>query len=191
MDNRLACVGSTVQCKFPQGRSNARQITTRETMMRSKVCAAAIVIFIAVGFPAFAEDADSMVLLPSDAAVKWQPGPPNLPKGTQIAVLIGDPGKPGPFVLRVKFPAHTIVAPHTHATAENLTVISGDLYHQMGEKLDQSRGNIMHTGGFTYLPADMPHSVWTTDDGSVVQVTGTGPFGLNYVNPADDPSKKS
>jgi quercetin dioxygenase-like cupin family protein len=159
--------------------------------MRSKICAAAIIIIIATELPAFAEDAGSMVLLQSDAAVKWQPGPPNLPKGTEIAVLLGDPGKSGPFVLQVRFPAHTVVAPHTHATAENLTVISGELYHQMGEKLDQSRGDIMHAGGFTYLPANMPHSVWTEGDGSVVQVTGTGPFGLNYVNPTDDPKKKS
>jgi quercetin dioxygenase-like cupin family protein len=104
---------------------------------------------------------------------------------------MGDPSKPGPLVLRVKFPAHTVVAPHTHATAENLTVISGDLYPLMGDKLDQSQGDVMHAGGFTYLPGNMPHSVWTAGDGSVVQVTGTGPFGVNYVNPADDPSKKS
>ena len=44
-------------------------------------------------------------------------------------------------------------------------------------------------GGFVYLPANMPHSVWTADTEFIVQVTGTGPFGLNYVNPADDPSK--
>ena len=68
-------------------------------------------------------------------AVPWQNDPPGLPKGAQIAVLAGDPGKPGPFVLRVRFPPGTVVAPHRHATAENLTVLSGDLYHGMGEKL--------------------------------------------------------
>ena len=35
----------------------------------------------------------------------------------------------------------------------------------------------------------MPHSLWTKDQPAVIQVNGTGPFGLNYVNPADDPSK--
>ena len=156
--------------------------------MRGMVCAAAVAAM-ALGSPVFAEDADSMTLVPSDAAVKWQPGPPDLPKGTQIAVLTGDPSKPGPFVLRVKFPAGTVVAPHRHATAENLTVISGDLYHQMGERLDKLQGQVMHPGGFVYLPGGMPHAVWTAGNGSVVQVTGTGPFGVNYVNPADDPSK--
>ena len=130
-----------------------------------------------------------MLLVPGEAAVQWQPGPADLPKGTQIAVLAGDPGKPGPFVLRVKFPPNTVVAPHRHATAENLTVLSGEMHHGMGETLDKERGERLGPGAFVYLPGMTPHSVWTTASEAVVQVTGTGPFGLIYVNPADDPSK--
>ena len=141
------------------------------------------------GQNAVAEDAGKMLLLPNEAAIQWQPGPANLPKGSQIAVLAGDPGKPGPFVLRVKFPANTLVAPHSHATAENLTVLTGDFYHAMGETVDKTRGDQMKPGGFVYLPDGMPHYVWTTATESVVQVTETGPFGLLYVNAADDPSK--
>ena len=92
-------------------------------------------------------------------------------------------------MLRVRFPAHTIVAPHTHATAENLTVLSGSIVHDMGGTLDQGRGQQMAAGGFVYLPGGMPHSVWTTAEPAEVQVTGTGPFGLSYINPADDPSR--
>ena len=124
-----------------------------------------------------------MVMLPSGAAIPWQAGPSDLPKGTQIAVLAGDPGKPGPFVLRVKFPPNTVVAPHRHTTAENLTILSGQLYHGMGEKLDKAHGDRLEPGGFVFLPGMMPHSVWTAEAESVVQVTGTGPFGLIYVNP--------
>jgi len=130
---------------------------------------------------------EKMTLLPS--AIKWGDPPPTLPKGTKLTVLIG-PSQPGAFVLRVYFPANTLVAPHTHKTAENLTVISGELYHQMGEKLDTIRGDQLKQGAFVYLPAMMPHSVWTKGENTVVQVTGTGPFGLDYINPADDPSKK-
>lgn len=138
---------------------------------------------------ATAQDASPMVLVPGGAAVPWQAGPPDLPKGSQIAVLAGDPGKAGPFVLRVKFPPDTVVAPHRHATAENLTVLSGDIYHGMGEKLDKAHGERLQPGGFVFLPGMMPHSVWTAGAESVVQVTGTGPFGLLYVNPEDNPAK--
>ncbi|RAI57970.1 cupin domain-containing protein [Roseicella frigidaeris] len=136
-----------------------------------------------------AEEHGQMVLLPAGSAVAWQAGPADLPKGTQIAVLAGDPGKPGPFVLRVKFPPNTTVAPHRHATAENLTILTGDVYHGMGETLDRQHGERLAPGGFVFLPGMMPHSVWTTSAEAIVQVTGTGPFGLLYVNPADDPSK--
>ena len=153
---------------------------------------AALAALAATGRGAAAQDvshAHGHTLLKGDDAVKWQPGPPDLPKGTQIAVLNGDPSKTGPFVLRVKFPPNTVVAPHRHATAENLTVLSGNVYHGMGETLDKERCDRLAPGGFVYLPGMVPHSVWTAAGEAVVQVTGTGPFGLIYVNPADDPSK--
>ena len=129
-----------------------------------------------------------MVLVPDNAAVHWQANPPGLPKGTEIAVLMGDPSKPGPFVLRVKFQANAVVPPHRHATAENLTLLSGEMYHGMGETLDQAHGDRLEPGGFVFLPPMMPHSVWAGSAGSVVQVTGTGPFGLLYVRPSEDPN---
>ena len=35
---------------------------------------------------------------------KWSPVPPLLPKGAEIAVLEGDPTKPGLYAVRLKFP---------------------------------------------------------------------------------------
>lgn len=130
--------------------------------------------------------ADDMVLLASDKAIKWGPAPPALPKVVQFSLLAGDPAKPGPFALRVKIPAGTILAPHTHAQLETVTVLSGGIYHAMGEKLDKSKGTLLTSGGFVNLPADMPHSLWTSKP-TILQVNGTGPFDLHYINPADDP----
>lgn len=155
----------------------------------SWTAACTLVGLLTAGQGTWAQDSGHMLLIPGETAVRWQSAPAELPKGTQIAVLNGDPGQPGPFVLRVKFPVNTVVAPHRHATAENLTVLSGDLYHGMGERLDKENGERLVPGGFVYLPAMMPHSVWTRASETIVQVTGTGPFGLLYVNPADDPSK--
>ena len=58
----------------------------------------------------------------------------------------------------------------------------------MGNTVDREHGKLVEAGGYVFLPANMPHSLWTTTDASIIQVTGMGPFGLNYVNPADDPS---
>ena len=48
------------------------------------------------------------------ADLKWKDGPPSLPPGAKIAVLEGDPAKPGPFVFRVKVPDGYKIPPHTH-----------------------------------------------------------------------------
>ena len=49
--------------------------------------------------------------------VTFNPGPPTLPPGAQIAVLLGSPAKEGPFVIRLKFPADFIVPPHRHSSS--------------------------------------------------------------------------
>src|SRR4051812_10594332 len=46
--------------------------------------------------------------------LKWGPAPPGLPSGAQLAVLAGNPERPGPFVIRVRFPAGYSVMPHHH-----------------------------------------------------------------------------
>ena len=130
----------------------------------------------------------AMIMLPGDAAIQWSPAPPSLPHNTRISVLAGDPSKPGPFVLRLVVPPDTVIAPHTHNTAESLTVLSGLIWHDMGRTIDKARGQEMSTGGFVFLPGDMPHSLWTASAAAEIEVSGTGPFGLHYINPADDPS---
>ena len=44
------------------------------------------------------------------AQLQWGDAPPALEKGAQVAVLSGDPGKAGPFVIRLKAPAGFKVA---------------------------------------------------------------------------------
>ena len=134
-------------------------------------------------------DGPGAVTLPNGAAVKWEKGPPNLPNGTEISALAGDPAKPGPFVLRIRFPADTVIAPHTHSKAETLTILSGSIFHQHGSKIDRSKGAELRAGGFVFLPEKMPHALWTTGEPVVLQVNGSGPFGVDYLDPADDPSK--
>jgi hypothetical protein len=44
--------------------------------------------------------------------IKWGAAPPSLPKGAKLVVLFGDPGKAGPFVIRLKSPAGYKIPPH-------------------------------------------------------------------------------
>lgn len=118
--------------------------------------------------------------------IVWRKGPPSLPAGAEMAVLEGDPSKPGPFVFRVKVPDGFTIAPHTHPKAERITVITGTFNIAMGEKVDKTIGKAMPTGSFGYWPAGMKHFAWVTGE-TIVQLHGNGPWQINYLNPADDP----
>jgi quercetin dioxygenase-like cupin family protein len=121
----------------------------------------------------------------SAADLKWGDAPPALPAGAKIAVLEGDPGKAGPFTVRLKTPAGYKVPAHTHPTAEAITVISGSFNMGTGPKLDEAAGHEMGAGAFALMPAGTQHFAWSKTE-SIIQIHSTGPFEINYVNPADD-----
>ena len=133
--------------------------------------------------------ADDMKMPTNSGDLKWGPAPPVLPKGAEITVLSGDPFKDGPYVLRLKMPNGYKVPAHNHPTTEYLTVISGDFHIGMGDKFDDKNGIQLTAGGYGAAPAKMNHYGWASSP-SVVQIHGQGPFGITYVNPADDPSKQ-
>lgn len=128
--------------------------------------------------------AEHIMMTPPD--VKWMDAPPFLPAGAKMAVLEGDPSKPGQFTIRLQMPAGYKIPAHTHPTAEKITVISGNFNLGMGDKLDEAAGKAMPAGSFAIMPAGMKHFAWATDE-TVVQVHGAGPFQIKYVNSADDP----
>ncbi|WP_439544023.1 cupin domain-containing protein [Hyphomicrobium sp.] len=122
--------------------------------------------------------------------IKWSPAPPSIPPGAQAAVLYGDPGKEGLFVLRLKLPKGYRLAPHTHPKPEIVTVISGTFQLGMGETADQSKAKPLGAGSFLAMPPGMAHFGFTDED-TVIQLNSTGPWTLTYVNPNDDPRKKT
>jgi quercetin dioxygenase-like cupin family protein len=122
-------------------------------------------------------------------AVNWVPAPPSLPPGAQAAVLLGSPAKEGPFVIRLKFPAGFVVPPHRHSKDEFVTVMAGKFAIGTGEKLDRESMNVLPPASFVHLPAGMPHYA-AAEAETIVQINGTGPFDVTYINPNDDPRRK-
>jgi quercetin dioxygenase-like cupin family protein len=119
-------------------------------------------------------------------AVNWGAAPPSLPAGAQASVLHGSPGKEGPFVLRLKFPAGFVVPPHRHSKDELVTVISGRFSIVAGDKVDRSAFRALAPASFVHLPAGTAHYA-VAETESVVQINGFGPFDVTYVNQKDDP----
>jgi len=128
---------------------------------------------------------DVMKVMKVDELV-WKEHP--IFKGAQTVILFGDPTKAETIVQRVKFPPHFKVPHHTHPYAEMVTVLSGTYWNAMGD--DMEKGVMLKPGSAFVLPANHIHRVWTGDEETILQITFTGPGGITFVNPDDDPRKK-
>jgi hypothetical protein len=162
-----------------------------QTLMRLSIVAAAALVW--TGAQAADEkdkahgETDHVALRPGD--LKWDPAPPALPSGAEIAVLVGDPGKPEPYVLRAKLPDGYKIPPHWHPTDENVTVLKGTLMVGKGEKFGADASKALPAGSYMRMPKTMRHFAWTKGE-TVIQVHGVGPFTMHYVNADDDPRRK-
>jgi hypothetical protein len=125
------------------------------------------------------------------ADMKWGPAPEGLPAGAQLAVLDGDPSKAGlPFVIRAKLPDGYKVMPHWHPTDESITVISGSFAVGMGDTWNDGALTTLKAGEYGRMPKQTHHYA-TAKGETVIQIHGVGPFAITYVNPKDDPRKKT
>ena len=152
-----------------------------------KRIATAVMVMCVVSVGAFAQ---SQYVVQTVKEAKWGPAPPLIPPGAQMTVLSGDPMKAGSYYsLRLKFPAHYTIKPHSHPTDENVVIVSGAVTFGMGEALVKSAtGNrTLGTGGFMSMPAGMNHFAYTGDKEATLVLYGVGPVDFKYVNPADDP----
>jgi hypothetical protein len=67
-----------------------------------------------------------------------------------------------------------------------VTIISGTFTLGMGNVADKSKAKPLPAGSFFAFEPGMAHYAFT-DEETVVQINSTGPWGINYVNPKDDP----
>lgn len=117
--------------------------------------------------------------------LKWQPALP----GVELAVLDGDPEKPGqPFVLLLKCADGSGSKPHWHSTESSATVIKGTYLLGFGEQFDKSKMQPLTAGDYLRIPKGVPHFD-TVKGETLLYVHGIGPIDFHWVNPEDDPEK--
>ena len=118
--------------------------------------------------------------------IDWQPFPA-FPPPARLAVVVGQPPGPGPYVIRVKVPSGVKLMPHRHSEDRVYTVMSGVFYIGLGEQFDGEKLRAYPPGAVVVLPAGTPHFHWAKSGEYVTQVTAIGPLGLDYLDPEDDP----
>lgn len=123
-------------------------------------------------------------ILPED--VDWKPFPA-FPPSVRLAVVVGQPSGPGPYVVRVKVPSGVKLMPHRHPEDRVYTVMSGVFYIGLGDNFDADSLTAYPPGSVLVLPGETVHFHWAKSGEYITQVTGIGPLGLEYLNPKDDP----
>ena len=134
----------------------------------------------------WAQSGTHMMATPAD--LKWA-AIPSLPAGAQIAVIEGPLNEAGPVTFRLKLPANYEIPAHSHPAIEHVTVITGTFNMGTGDKLDRSKTMPLSAGSVAIMQPKTNHYGWTKEE-TIVQIHGIGPWGVTYVNPADDPRKK-
>jgi hypothetical protein len=129
---------------------------------------------------------DHMMATPDE--LKWV-DIPSLPPGAKLAVIEGPINQAGPVTFRLRLPANYQIPAHWHPAIEHVTVISGTFNMGTGDKLDQTKSRALTAGSVAIMQPKTNHFAWTKDE-TIVQVHGMGPWGVTYVNPADDPRKQ-
>ena len=125
------------------------------------------------------------VIMPASTLV-WGDAPPTLPAGAKLAVVAGDPSQPGPFTVRVQFPAGARVMPHRHANDEHVTILSGTIAIGTGTTFDEKTMTDLTAGSYAVTPAGMPHYA-LAKTAATFQMHGVGPYVSNAVAAAGAP----
>ena len=117
------------------------------------------------------------------------PGSSNL-SAVQVIVIHGNPSKKGLYTILLKVSANTKIAAHLHPDERMATVLSGTWYFGYGNQFDQSELKKLPAGSVYSEVQDQNHFAMTKNEAVIVEITGYGPSGVTYINPADDPDNK-
>ena len=127
--------------------------------------------------PTAARAADATHGATSADKMVWGLLDPKQPKGIQVAVLYGDPTKPGPFGLRLKIPANLEIGSHSHSGSEYITVVSGKAKVSWGIKTDVMSSDDLGPGSFFWMKSGDHHDLKALEE-TVVDLNSNGPFDL-------------
>jgi hypothetical protein len=104
--------------------------------------------------------------------IAWQGDPV---KGPLTYALWGDPTKPGPYAILVKWPPHQMSRPHTHPNARYVYVISGTWWVGTGQTFSPETTTPIPAGSVVTHFAHQWHYDGAKDEAAVLEITGEGP----------------
>ena len=145
-------------------------------MIRARPIALTAAVFAAVlGVPSGygAGDIDrTAVDFKTPAEIKWVR---NAAGTNESAVLFGDPSKPGPYVVRVRWFPGNMSRPHFHPNDRFFAVLSGTWWMGTGETFDPASTVPAPAGSYVIHYGGKVHYDGAKDEETIIQVWGMGP----------------
>ena len=145
-----------------------------------------LVMGVALVGTAVAQTAAPAAVALTPVEMTWQSQGAYASPGMEQLNLVGDPAKPGPYTMRLKFPKGFRVEAHTHPDYREVTILSGTFATGYGEKFDPAGLKILPAGSFYTEPANVPHYIEIKEE-VVLQVSGTGPSARKFVDRPEGP----
>ena len=91
------------------------------------------------------------------------------------AVLFGDPSKPGPYVVRIKWLPGNMSRPHFHPNDRFFAVLSGTWWMGTGETFDPDATVPVPAGSYVIHYGGKVHYDGAKGEETIIQVWGMGP----------------
>jgi quercetin dioxygenase-like cupin family protein len=137
---------------------------------RSLQAALLVAMFAGAGSAQAQLDPKALAYLPLDQ-VKWTDNA----NGSKQSVVVGDPEKPGMYVVLYIWPAGKMSRPHFHPNDRFITVLKGTWWVGTGPKFDPASTVPMRAGTFVTHFGKQIHYDGAKDEDAYLQIVGMGP----------------
>jgi len=127
------------------------------------------IVALAAAKPADLNPAAIMIQKPDQ--IKWS----TENNGAQNAVVLGDPTKPGLYIVLTKWTAGHMSHPHFHPNNRYITVLSGTWWVGTGRKYDPASTVPLPTGSFVTHYGKEVHYDGAKEGDTVLEIVGEGP----------------
>ena len=144
-----------------------------------------VLALVVTPFIVLADPDPAVMTLTRETDIEWTENP-TVP-GLRSAVLYGSPPKPGPYVIRVRFPPGTFSPPHFHPEERQIVVLMGTWWVGAGPRWDRNATTPLPAGSFVIHHPNQIHYDGAKDEEVIVQITGVGTNATTLVDELGKP----
>lgn len=151
------------------------------SMFRSAAVSVALIAGSLIATVAHSQAKEAGFISVAASELKWSDAP-SVGPGARIAVIEGDLKAAGPITFRLKLPPNLKIGVHTHPVFERVTVLGGTFYFAIGDKFEPAKAKAYKAGDAVMIPPGMPMYAFTRKGETTLQIHGTGPWGINFLD---------